>query len=293
MFRSQKRLKKNPSSIYLLAASIGNLVLLNTSFLSRIILPGFNFDPSSTILVWCKLRQYFGQIAALTSLFCVVWAIIDQYLLTSNRAYLRHLSSIKIARCLVFLTFSVWFLHALPLTVFNQINISKPNNITSCSLSSNTNYEQYAAYVVTPFLLGILPSILMILFSISTFLNINYLHQQQMRTHIQKQITRMITAQTMFILIGTTAYTTQIIYTLLTKSTSKTLLRQAQENLGLTIASLLSYTGYSFNFYIYMFVSSSFRKQFKQLITKYAHCFTRLNHIGNNSRPPTHVLNSR
>jgi hypothetical protein len=69
MFLSMKRLQKNPSSTYLLVASIGNLVLFNTSFFSRIILPNFNLDPSSTSLVWCKLRQYFGHVSSLTSLF--------------------------------------------------------------------------------------------------------------------------------------------------------------------------------------------------------------------------------
>ncbi|CAF0830230.1 unnamed protein product [Adineta ricciae] len=269
MFRTVKKLKRNPSSIYIFAASLCSLVLLNTSLLSRSILPGFKFDPSSRFFVWCKLRQYLGQVSALTALFCVVWAMMDQYLSTSSRICLRHLSTIKNARRLVLLTFVVWFLHGLPLVINNQISVLAPNNVTTCSLSRDLSFQTYTAYVVTPFFLGIIPSFLMVVFAILVYANVNYLHQEQMRTRIQRQLTRMITSQIVLILIGTSAYTTLIIYTLLTVSIPKAPMRQAQENIGLTLALLLSYTGYSFHFYIYMFVSSSFRKHFKEFIKKF------------------------
>lgn len=269
VFLSMKRLQKNPSSIYLLVASIGNLTLFNTSFLSRIILPNFNLDPSSTSLVWCKLRQYFGHVSALTSLFCSAWAMIDQYLLTPGNVRLRQFSAVKIAHRLVSMTFVLSVLQSLPLIIYNQISVSKTTNITSCSISNNLVYRSYVTYFVTSFLLGIIPTLIMIVFAVLAYANINYLHQEQMRTQIQQQLTRMVSAQSLFILLGMIAYTAQTVYALVTVSTSKSTLRQGQENVALTVTGTLSYTAYAFNFYIYMIVSPSLRRQFKQLIKTY------------------------
>ncbi|UJR11547.1 hypothetical protein I4U23_015727 [Adineta vaga] len=269
IFLSMKRLKNNPASIYLLVASLGNLVLFNTSFLSRLILPNFNFDPSSTSIVWCKLRQYLGHASSLTSLFCTAWAMIDQYLLTSVNVRFRQSSTVKMACHLVWLTLLSSVLHSIPLIIYNQLGVSRTTNMTSCSLSGNSGYQSYIAYFVTPFLLGIIPTFIMIVFAILAYANINYLHQEQMRTQIQQQLTRMVTAQAIFVLIGMIAYTAQTIYSLLSASTTKTSLYRAQENFALTITGILSYIGYAFNFYIYMTVSPSLRKQFKQLMKKY------------------------
>ncbi|CAF4301873.1 unnamed protein product, partial [Adineta steineri] len=244
-------------------SSIGNLALLNSSFLSRIFLPNFILDPSSTSLVWCKLRQYIGHFSSLGSLLCTAWAMMDQYLSTSSNARLRQFSTVQAARCLVSLTFFLSFLHSLPLIIYNQINISKTTNISSCSLSNSVIYRNYITYFVTPFLLGIIPTFIMIVFAALAYANIKYLHQRQMRTQVQQQLTQMVSAQAFFVLIGMIAYTTQTIYNLLTMSTPKNALRQADENVALTITGVLSYTGYVFNFYIYMVVSPSLRKQFK------------------------------
>ena len=148
IFLSMKRLKNNPPSIYLLVASIANLVLMNTSFLSRIFLPNFTVDPSSTSVVWCKMRQYFGHVSAITSLFCSTWAMIDQYLLTSHHARLRQLSSVRIAHFTVWFTLICSLLHSIPLIIYNQPNVSKSTNITTCSLSGNLIYQRYVAYFV-------------------------------------------------------------------------------------------------------------------------------------------------
>jgi sorbitol-specific phosphotransferase system component IIC len=214
--------------------------------------------------------------------------MIDQYLSTSGNVRLRQFSTVKIARRLVSLTFFFSILHSLLLIIYNQINVSKTTNITSCSLSNSLVYRSYIAYFVTPFLLGIIPTFIMIIFAVLAYANINYLHQEQMRTQIQQQLTRMVSAQALFVLLGMIAYSTQTIYTLLTMSMPKNTFQQAQENVGLTISGVLNYTGYTFNFYIYMTVSPSLRKQFKQLIRKYLRyliCHNRCTIVTNRTAP--------
>ncbi|CAF0944017.1 unnamed protein product [Adineta steineri] len=129
----------------------------------------------------------------------------------------------------------------------------------------------------------------MIVFAALAYANIKYLHQRQMRTQVQQQLTQMVSAQAFFVLIGMIAYTTQTIYNLLTMSTPKNALRQAEENVALTITGVLSYTGYVFNFYIYMVVSPSLRKQFKQLIKNFLHYLT-CHIIVTNRTAPVHII---
>ena len=79
------------------------------------------FLSSSTSVLWCKLRQYFGHVSSLTSLFSTAWAMIDQYLshrlvlITSNivyRSYIGYafnfyiyiISFVEIAIAICFLT---------------------------------------------------------------------------------------------------------------------------------------------------------------------------------------------
>ncbi|CAF1466971.1 unnamed protein product [Adineta ricciae] len=278
IFLSMKRLKNNPPSIYLLVASIANLVLMNSSFLSRIFLPNFTIDPSSTSVVWCKMRQYFGHVSAITSLFCSTWAMVDQYLLTSHHARLRQLSSVRIAQYTVWFTLICSLLHSIPLIIYNQPNVSKSTNMTSCSLSGNLIYQSYVAYFVIPFLLGIIPTVIAIIFAILTYINVKSLHQQEMRTRIQRQITHMVSAQAIFGWIGMIAYTGQSIYNLLTVSMQKNTSYRAYENFALTITGILAYTGYVFNFYIYVAVSPSIRKRFQRWIKRFVCCSIYHNH---------------
>ncbi|CAF1015827.1 unnamed protein product [Adineta ricciae] len=270
IFLSTKRLTKNASSIYLIAVSIANLVILNTSFLSRVILPtNFNLDPVLISSTWCKLRQYFGHVSATFSLFCTSWAMIDQYLLTSKNIYFRQFSTPKNAYYVILSTLMFSILHSTPLIIYNQLNISSLTNITSCSLSSNMIYQNYVAYFVLPFILGFIPGIITIIFTILTYSNINSLHRQEMRTQIQQQLTKMVIGQNILFLIDNIAYTGQNIYTLLTVSKSKADSYLAYENIGLTIINIFGYAGYTFSFIIYIVVSSSIRKHFKELIKKF------------------------
>ncbi|UJR34825.1 hypothetical protein I4U23_027606 [Adineta vaga] len=117
------------------------------------------------------------------------------------------------------------------------------------------------------------------------------LHRQEMRSRIQQQITRMVSAQAVFGLIGMIAYTGQTVYNLVTASTPKSTSYRSYENFALTITGILAYTGYTFNFYIYIAVSRSLRRNFKQMIKKcllYLLCQNRCFNIPNRIAP-THI----
>ncbi|CAF0830946.1 unnamed protein product [Adineta ricciae] len=204
--------------------------------------------------------------------------MIDQYLLTPHHARLRQLSSVRIAHFTVWFTLVLSVLRYIPLIIYNQLNVSKTTNVTSCSLSGNAIYQGYMAYFVIPFLLGFIPAVITIVFAILTYTNVRLLHQQEMRTQIQQQITRMVSAQAVCGMIGMVAYAGQTIYNLLTESTQKSTSYRVYENFALTIVGVLAYAGHIFNFYIFMVVSPSIRSHFKQSVQKLVCCFTLENH---------------
>lgn len=283
IFISFKRWKTNPSIIYMLLSFISNLVIFNVSFLSRFVLPNFNLDPATSSLAWCKLRQYLGHSATIISLFCTAWAMVDQYLSTSANIRVRQFSSMKTARYFILITILLSFFQSIPAIIYNRISTSQITNVTSCSLASNAIYATYVAYFVTPFLLGIIPTSIMIVFAILTYTNVNHLHHLQIRTQVQQQLTKMISIQSVLVLISVTIYTVQIIYSLVTASISKSSYRLAAENFAFMFTGNFGYIGYSCSFYIYMLVSPSVRKQFRNLIRKLFHyiscryyCNTRL-----------------
>ncbi|CAF1538283.1 unnamed protein product [Didymodactylos carnosus] len=108
----------------------------------------------------------------------------------------------------------------------------------------------------------------MTVFGLLTYRNIKHLQQGQKRTTIERQLGQMLTLQVICVFVATCAYTTQNFYTLITMYIPKTPLRQAQENVGLAIALFFSFTCYTFNFYLYLIFSPSFRKQFTKVLKR-------------------------
>ncbi|CAF2600734.1 unnamed protein product [Rotaria sp. Silwood2] len=85
-----RALKKqlNSCTIYLLATSITNWVLINTALISSVY--GVDHvDPQNASIIVCKLRWYGAQILLMLSRSFMVVACIDRWALTSSYARIR------------------------------------------------------------------------------------------------------------------------------------------------------------------------------------------------------------
>jgi hypothetical protein len=89
VFSHLRIFRKNQSAFYLITESIVNCITLSIPFTFRIGINAFNYDPSQTSIVWCKLRQVLGQACALISFTIVCFAAVDQYFSTNHHSQLR------------------------------------------------------------------------------------------------------------------------------------------------------------------------------------------------------------
>ncbi|CAF0789539.1 unnamed protein product [Adineta ricciae] len=113
---AREPLRTSVCSIYFLIISISNLILINISYLTRI-LPTLDVpDPSRNTLWYCKGRAYIsGLFLTLTRHFLCLIAI-DRFLITSTSVALRNFSSFKVAKRLVPISCLIWaifYVHTL------------------------------------------------------------------------------------------------------------------------------------------------------------------------------------
>ncbi|CAF1043584.1 unnamed protein product [Adineta steineri] len=260
-----KFFRKNSSSFYLISESIANSIILIIPYSFRIGINGFNYDPSQTSIVWCKLRQTFGQMCILISMSLVCFAAIDQYLSTNHRPYLRPMSSLKLAQYLTACAIFIWILHSIPFIVFLAIQQSN-----GCNLYNNVLIN-YITYIYYPILCGMLPIVISSLFSLLAFTNVRQIVRRQMpvfRRRLDRQMTSMILIRVIFLIIFTLPNTIQRIYTLIVPADPNDLIGAALEQLVGVITISLFYCHVSCSFYIFIISSRRFRRQVKYVFFK-------------------------
>jgi hypothetical protein len=192
IFTSLKTFRETSAAFYLNITSIVDIFQLIVGLLSRILITGYNIDPTTTSLFICKTRQFTLITTMLIAFTCMCFAAIDQYLSLTNRW--RHLCNIKIASRLVLISIVLWCLHGIPLVLLNDIYPIPFTNQTAC-LSSNQVFTLYTSRFVFPILLGFLPLIIRISFGLLAFLNVRYLHNREIpivRLEQDKQLTKMV-----------------------------------------------------------------------------------------------------
>jgi hypothetical protein len=121
IFSSTETYRTTPSSFYLLADSVCKCLYVAIILTTRILAVGFGIDLTRTSVVWCKMRQYLISTFTLITLTYSSLAIIDQFLVTSQNAFLRRCSNIKRTYRIVLATIILWCLHGIPFFLYFNI----------------------------------------------------------------------------------------------------------------------------------------------------------------------------
>lgn len=79
---TQKNLRKNPCSIYLIAYNISNFMYIYSAVLSLTLGVGYNADYTVYNLIICRLRLYATILFNVLSAFYLILASIDRILVT-------------------------------------------------------------------------------------------------------------------------------------------------------------------------------------------------------------------
>lgn len=255
----QKTLQSNPCSHYLLVSSIANIIALTFS-LPTGLYATTQTNPNTYSLIYCKLRLYIYHTLLMISRYLIIFACIDRVCISSRKVSIRNFSQIRLARILSIITIIIWFIATIHIPIMNTIQSGY------CIMPGiyNLIFSIYAVIFA-----GIIPPILMSIFSLITLHNLYSIHTINIqRNHLMRQrdfhLTRMLTAQVIVYILTTTPYPLNTLYAAITHSQIKSIDQQAIESFIYFITStFLLFINPSISFYIYIATSKAFRTEFK------------------------------
>jgi hypothetical protein len=190
VFTNLKIFRHNRCAFYLIVESIVDITQLMHIFIDEIWKLSIDeVEPMNVSLVWCKIKNTLPQWCRFMLGFIVCFAAFDQFLSTNYIAYLRQLSSLKLAqRQIVFASF-LCLLHTIPFAIFLDIHFPSGCMIT------NTILITYYSFFYYPVLNGLLPIFVSCLFSILAYQNVRRIIRRQIpvdRRRLDQQLTAMI-----------------------------------------------------------------------------------------------------
>ncbi|CAF1449808.1 unnamed protein product [Rotaria sordida] len=234
-----KIFRGNPSAFYLIAESIADILELMIPFTTRL----------AMIL----------QSITLVSLSIVCFSAIDQYLSTSYYPFLKQRSTIKLAKILITI---FWTLHGTSVLFMFQIQSTYGCNIY------NQNFSKYVTYGYYVIFTGVLPITISTFFSVLAYRNVRRIVRRQMiirRRKLDQQLTAMILVRVGFFVIMTIPYLLQRIYALSAITNDSSVISQAIVQLIGNITLALFYFNYAGSFYLFLISSTRFRRQVKHV----------------------------
>ncbi|CAF0873700.1 unnamed protein product [Didymodactylos carnosus] len=265
IFSSKKSFRSNSCTVFLLYASVYDLLYLFNAVLPRI-LTAFNIAPTTTSRVYCKLKFYFTLQFSLAAITFVLLAAVSRWLCSCRNARYREWSKIKNIRLSIFITVISCMVTQAPALIYYDILNNKCGSIS-------TAFSFYVSYFLSFIQFAVLPIILPVYFGVRTYKNlrqrtapvvraITVQHGISIRQRIENQLTTMLLLQICAATLFSAPYAAQLIYSNITMYVAKDLLRMAQENLFDTIVRLLLYLNNACRFYIYFISSREIRKIF-------------------------------
>ncbi len=272
----QKPLRVNSCSIYFIAASSVNLLIIIFG-ITPTISSSYITEPALYLSWACKLKLYGLHSLLMMSRSYIVMACIDQYSFSSSNARLRQFSSRKVALKVLSIIPIIWVLIPIHMLVFVDIQI--PN--VRCGTSGTYSL----IYSIYSFIVSSLPLILMVIFSSLAFYNLRQISRRVLpvtnnqtgegNMRLRKydyQIMIMLICQVIIYLMSNTLHPTNTLYMALTTvpkgSPPKSALRLAIEGFVTYLTwGFLIYINSCSTFYINFLASKVFRLRFYNLLS--------------------------
>ena len=253
--------RRTASTIYFLSLSILAIIYLTWS-VAPLIYTLNHTDPQTQSVFYCKIRLYISHSLGQCLRYFVVCASADRFFVTRTSIRMRSLNSIPVAKRLVFIVATVFFLSAIHLPILLNIR----NDVCG---TAGLYKLIYAIYQIT--LVGIIPPVLMITFS---FLTIRSLHQQhiiQLRTRNRDRcLLRMVIAEVIVSISTSIPYSINLVYGAATYyMVNKSARRLEIETFISFVTQFIIYLTGVTPFYLFLLTSKSFRKGFINVVKKF------------------------
>ncbi|CAF0719003.1 unnamed protein product [Adineta ricciae] len=265
VFLTFRPFRGNQCAFYFAAESIANIGLFLIILPLNIYHCISNIDLAGVSLYWCKMKAGLSGSFGLCSLYTICFQTIDQYLATNLRPSFRQISTIKLAHRSVLCIAYFAILHSIPLIITSEIQESG-----SCSVT-NVVLQTYNAVFYYPVLSTALPLLTTITFSLLAYRNVRRVVRRQIpvvRRRLDRQMTVMVLARIVNLILLGLPYVIYNIYTLNLHETDQNQLEVVITGLIGLLAYSLLYLNFAVNFYLFLIVSTRFRRQVKHGMMK-------------------------
>ena len=166
---SKKNLRKNPCSVYLIAYHIASLLLIYTTVLPQTLVNGYNVDPTTYNLAFCRFRWYTALLFDALGPSYLVLASIDRILVTSRHALTRQRSTLRLAYACILSITLFWLLAESHTLAFCQIFVLGPG-YNYCFFQQGDYYAFISFYTVV--VKGLLLPLLLLIFGLWAIKNV-------------------------------------------------------------------------------------------------------------------------
>lgn len=260
---SQRSLRSNACAWLFLISSVFNLISLLIGLPTRV-LSSWTIVLTDEVEWLCQLRVFLVLTSRTAAAWLIVFATFDRWLLSCRHTHYRRLSKLKNAQrgmiCILFLSCCIYSsifycyqanLHNTPLKCYSQT--------TMCRIISD---QIYLCFTV------LIPTILMIFFSLLTLSNIRRMHsrhempllseltQTMMRKRrrfrlLDRHLLVMLLVQIGFFILFTFPQGIEMIYLTITRNDFKSTSQLTIENTIFTFTLSLTYLASGMPFYVY------------------------------------------
>ena len=264
------RQRRNACSIYITGSTAGNLLYLVTNYPLRMLFVAYN-NGSITGLLLCKFSNYIPTALGQAAKTILIFACIDRYLITNERAAMRALSTPKRAKYLVFFAYIFWAIAASHQAIFFT-----PNN------GQCTRFGLYAIIFTFYSILfvGLIPSIILSIFACLTYRNLKRLrnrvqpinpntgHANHIVQRRDRDLLILVIAEVVVYIVSTALFPISLLETMISGYVvpAKSPYHARAEIFAFNISVFVLNIYSAAPFYIYTASSASFRRDFRQLI---------------------------
>jgi hypothetical protein len=254
---SSKTFRSNSCSIYFIAYSLNNYLVLSIGLLIRSLTNGFLLPLENHILIWCKIRRYLTHVNYLLSSFLLTMASINRYArvrqaqLTKNNHYYVLLCEHR----------TTWIIIALLIVFCLLINLHIPFlfEIDQGECYARPGLYRYLFDIFFFILYGLCPIIIMIIVNVATIAKIRHI-----RRLVHPTVSRgeyyfigLVIAHSIFNAVLTLPYVINkfVYYTF--QSASPT---EIAKLVG-TIVHLAFFMNHGVSFFLYTLTTATFRRE--------------------------------
>ena len=253
---------------------------LNLGLLSNILQYGFHIDWTIRSVAHCKTKSYLLYVLTIISGTLTTLASINQFMLSSKRSSMWNYSCRSVGMRNITLTIFFWITISIPIGFCSERHYySSDNELIICFNPCRYLSCRLVHVLYTCLLNGFLPPLITMVFGLLTYRNVRRLRRRSksrssQTRQINKQLTSMLILQSFKSIVTSFPYAIFNCYWVKTVNQQKSLSYQTIENLINQIVHLLFWTNYT-SFFIYIYVSKIFRRQWIKTIKKIIRCFWR------------------